>query len=84
MFLTLALTGCGSDSDEFGTSGDGVQEMNWTAELRAHNSRPDVPAVCIDISRVYRCQFLVRIKNSRSTPQEISGNFYLETGNWRR
>jgi hypothetical protein len=80
VFLTLVLTGCSSSSEEFGTSDAGVEEMNWTAELRAHNGRPDVPAVCINISSAYRCQFLVRIINSGSTPQEISGNFYLETG----
>ena len=40
--------------------------------------------ICINVSSAYRCQFLVRIINSGSTPQEISGNFYLETGEWRR
>ena len=78
-FLVLLASGCSSTSEEFGTSEAGVEEMSWSADLMAHSGRSDVPAVCIPVSDLYRCQFLARITNTGTTPQEISGNFYLET-----
>jgi hypothetical protein len=77
--LVLLVSGCSSSSEGFGTSDAGVEEMSWSADLMAHSGRSDVPAVCIQVSDLYRCQFLARFTNSGTTPQEISGNFYLET-----